>query len=366
MKKFLFFLITVSLPIYGETAPQEESIEVSPGGKLIISLSSSDITINTWGRNEIQIRSSEEDGKLSITKNATTVTIKSRQSFDTDLSLNIPENFNIEVHVSAGDFKLNGNLKGSIDVTNSGGDILFNNVSGKVSIKTGGGNIKGNSINSSAVIKSYGGDITLSDVKGRCLIETGGGNIKVNSVQNVEKISTSGGNIIIRNASGNGNIFTGGGNIDVNMSDGNLTYLSYGGDIRINEAGGRINVKSGGGTIRIKELKGSVTAKNESGDILINLTTQSNNSEIKTMHGNIRIGVPENFKATLIAKSKDPDWWKDEKSAGETIKSDFRESSLRRNKSRQQIEASYELNGGGTRILLETNYGDISIKKNER
>jgi len=170
---------------------------------------------------------------------------------------------------------------------------------------------------------------------------------------------------MMRNAAGNGEISTGGGNIEIQRAEGNLNILSSGGDIRVNEISGKIDAKTGGGTIRIKKANGILNANTNSGDIIANFYKPTGTSKLYSGNGNIRIGAAGNINAKIIARANDTNWWKNENTTSENIKSDFKLSSLKRDKKNQEIEEVFELNGGGHLIELQTGYGEIIIRKTD-
>ncbi|RPI66018.1 MAG: hypothetical protein EHM47_17645, partial [Ignavibacteriales bacterium] len=174
----------------------EQSVKVNPGGTISIHMSSSDITINVWQKNEVLVRTNDDE-ELKITNRNNIVKIEPGISGYTEhLFVNIPSSFNVVVNTSAGDLEINGDIKGNLEIYNGGGDIDFRNINGRVIVKTGGGDIHGNNINGNTSLKSSGGDINLGSVKGKASIVTGGGNIKLNSVTVIDIINTSGGNIM--------------------------------------------------------------------------------------------------------------------------------------------------------------------------
>jgi hypothetical protein len=363
--KLLILLLLTSAIVFSAERYDERVLKVNPGGTLDIDLASSDIIINTWNRNEIQFRTGEDES-LQIKYSSSRVVVRAgRTNQIITLSVNMPAHFNIDINTSAGDHIINGNIKGNLKIRNSGGDVTFNDVNGSVFVRMGGGDLSGHDISGSVKIESYGGDISLSAIKGRTYVVTGGGNIKINSSKQIEKIKSTGGNLLIKEASGNGEITTGGGNIDIGTASGNLKINTFGGDIKISETSGRIIAKTSGGIIRIKEVSGSIDAHTGAGDIYVNFSSQAKNSSLSTGNGNIRVGVAGNLSANIKAKMKDPEWWKNESGSDEVIKSDFKLSSFQRNKAGQEVTAVYETGGSrsSVNINLETNYGDIFIKK---
>jgi hypothetical protein len=341
---------------------EDQSFKVNYGGTITISLTSAEININTWNRPEVQIRTGDDE-RLDIRYQANSLTINSRHGDVSELMINIPEKFNVNIKLTAGDVRLMGSLSGNLEIRNSGGDVSFNDIKGDVNLTTGGGNIKGNNVTGGVNIKSFGGDIYLGDIKGSTRIETGGGNIRLRDIKKVEFIKTAGGNIIMNDVLGNGSIITGGGNIDVKRIEGNTSIFSSGGNIKVRESDGKITVKTNAGEIRIREAKGSLNAFTESGDILINLTRETKTTELFSRNGDIRVNVPADLNATITAKSKDPGWWRDDNDFQETFKSDFKAATVSKNKKNQEVEVIYKLNSGAAEVKIRNEHGEIILKR---
>ena len=162
-------------------------------------------------------------------------------------------------------------------------------------------------------------------------LKTMGGDIKVNNLVGAIKVETAGGDIKITDYTGESNLKTMGGDIKANNFKGNITANTLGGEISLDGADGEIKAETAGGDIKIK-YKG-----NNSG------------MTVKTMGGNIKLTLPETFKAML-----------DITSTGGEIKSDC---SLLINKEQTGQTMKGEINGGGNIIKCTTMGGKISVYK---
>jgi hypothetical protein len=55
--------------------------------------------------------------------------------------------------------------------------------------------------------------------------------------------------------------------------------------------------------------------------------------------------------------------WEEDENKLENIKSDFKPTSVKRNREEKYIEARFELNGGGSIIDVSTGMGEIELRK---
>ena len=162
-------------------------------------------------------------------------------------------------------------------------------------------------------------------------LKSSGGDIKAGTITGVLKIETAAGNINISNHTGDADLKTAGGDIkDVNFK-GKVIATTAGGDIVLDGADGEINSKSAGGDIKL-----TYTGTNKG------ITLTSNG-------GNIKLFLPEFFKATL-----------DITATGGEIKSEY--SVLIKKENDAQVQKG-DINGGGKTVKCLTKGGKITISK---
>ncbi|MFA5403351.1 MAG: DUF4097 family beta strand repeat-containing protein [Ignavibacteria bacterium] len=162
-------------------------------------------------------------------------------------------------------------------------------------------------------------------------IKTSGGEIKLGALTGNIKLESTGGDIYVSEISGESDLKSTGGSIKISTFKGNVTAITSGGNISLEGADGEIKAETSGGDIKIKYAGNNMgmTLKNTGGDI--------------------KVILPETFKAQLDATS----------TAGE-IKTDF---SVLVNKDYSGQTLKGIINGGGNIIKCTTTGGKISIIK---
>jgi hypothetical protein len=369
------FVVTILLVLF-VTAPfnimkgqeQKKSFTVNKGDLLDLSTRMGNITIDTWDKSEVNvvvrnILSSETDLlRMEQKGGKVEVEFKGKESHNIEFDVTIPSELNLDLSTGGGNIDLKNDLKGTIDASTGGGNISTKNISGKTDLTTAGGNVSVGNINSTADISTAGGDLRIGDVNGEADLSTAGGNVKVGTVGGNADISTAGGNISVEAIDGNADVNTAGGNIRVKMVTGTADVNTAGGNISLSGATGKVKTNTAGGNLSLKDITGYIDANTAAGNIYAELKPDGTNpSNLNTAAGNIKLMVPSSAKATIVATFTVLVWG-DSKDEMENIESDFPSTKIERMKDRRQIRVTYVLNGGGSRIELNTAMGKIEIR----
>jgi hypothetical protein len=366
---------------------QKKSFTVNKGDLLDVSTRMGNITIDTWEKSEINVIvknviSSEIDLLTMVqTGNKVEVKFKGDNSDRVEFEISIPSKLNLDLSTGGGNITLNNDLDGKIDASTAGGNISVMNIIGKADISTAGGNIKvgdinskadistagGNikvgDINSDADISTAGGDVKIGNINGKADVSTAGGNIKIGYIKGGADVSSAGGNISVDNIDGNADISTGGGNVKVGTVSGSAELNTGGGNISLEAATGKVEVNTGAGNIKLENINGSIEANTGAGNINAKLIPDGTSiSELNSGVGNITLYVPESAKVTIVATVR-VHVWNDDESELQNIKSDFAPTTVNRYRNKKQIEATFKLNGGGSKIELNVGMGEIDVKK---
>ena len=155
------------------------------------------------------------------------------------------------------------------------------------------------------------------------------------------------------------NVRTKAGDVLINAARAGGFASTGGGLVRVLYASGPLTLHSDGGDIIVRSTTGGVIADTPSGDVTITLdpTVRSVPLDLKTGDGNIVIKLGPRFAADIdaIVITSDAD--------ASAIHSDFSGLSLRRESfnGRTRIHATGKVNGGGDRVTLYAEEGDIRV-----
>jgi len=214
-------------------------------------------------------------------------------------------------------------------------------VEGNWQFATNIGNIAVGEVRGSARIETGAGQVQLTVVAGECSVISHGGELDLGEIRGPLTAHTDAGNITVGNARLGGTITTGGGMI------------------RVVSSGGPTSMKSGGGDIVIRQANGPVNAETRSGDVTVTVDRGVKVASIAavTGRGNVVLNVPPQFAADIDATivTSDPET--------NQIESDLRGLTIRREPmgKRTRIRATGKVNGGGPRVMLYAEEGDIHI-----
>ncbi len=101
----------------------------------------------------------------------------------------------LDVRTSGGDLRI-GHVGSALKAQTSGGDIVIGFVGGKARIRTSGGDIEIDNLTADARITTAGGDIELRNAKGVIQTKTAGGELELLNVTGAIDARTAGGDIL--------------------------------------------------------------------------------------------------------------------------------------------------------------------------
>jgi len=193
-----------------------------------------------------------------------------------------------------------------------------------------------------AHVETQAGAIKLGLVYGDCSVISHGGPLDLGDIMGTLYASTEAGDVLVRSVREGARIWTAGGLI------------------RILYAGGPAILKSGGGDIMVRQAAGPVSAEIlRSGDISITADPSQKTQKIDahTARGNIAINLSPKFGADVDATIVTAD---EEENA---IHSDFPGLQIKKDQvgAKTRIHATGKINGGGERLELYAEDGDIRI-----
>jgi DUF4097 and DUF4098 domain-containing protein YvlB len=346
-----------------------KTFTVAKGGELYVEINPGDITIKTWEKDEVSVSVSgleeEQLKNIEMTSENNKISIRYDKGYGSDeanFTITVPVKFNLELITSGGNIDVKDNIDGNVKTTTNGGDVSCKNITGNLNIQSMGGDITLGDVGGDLSVNTMGGDISIGFIKGNSVkVNTMGGEISIGKCSSGISVKTMGGDITVDNAGGNSDLITYGGNISIGNISGNAKMETYGGNLSLTGAKGFITGKTNGGNIDFKNIKGSVDVKTIAGEVSIELMPEPESvSRISTNAGSIELTIPSSAKTTVEARIHVQGYWK---TASDTyqIESDFPAKSTSNDEEKHDIVGTYELNGGGSKILLKTTNSDINI-----
>ena len=360
----------------------EQNYKVDPGGSLTLEAEIGSIQVDGWTNDEVEIRIAKrmEGRREERARSAFDEIEVILSQRDNDVRIQVvdrrsPGIFGGRVRVSAGLFRSNRvSVEMKVRVPERY-TLDLSTVDGSIQI----GNIKG-PVTASAV----DGDIDIESTNGSVKASTTDGHIEIRSTQGTVDASAVDGDIDIGVSNGDVTARTTDGHIEIHGTHGGITARTIDGDIEIRSTEGYVDAATLDGDIELFNANGYVKADAVRGNIVADFVRTSLDAalpdadppdadqesepryHLETTEGDVTIYLPEALAATIEAQGSSGGLllsrlWRDEVGR---IHSDFA-----MNKSEwgvffyRQSEGSVDINGGGDRIRLKTNSGNIYIRE---
>ena len=329
----------------------------------------------------------------------------------------------VHLQTSGGDIRVE-KASSDLDVQTSGGDIRIGHVGNTLDAQTSGGDIAIEYVGGDARIRTSGGDIEIGELSGNARITTAGGDIELRNAKGVIQAKTAGGELDLLNVTGAIDARTAGGDVLAELTpEGSRgsSLVSAGGDIVVYvdpkakatiEARIHVETRSGYSMAEIIGPDGEPQAvfmpnleiiehyqpvaefdEEELKEIIERITKNIEEAVSRSMdHAEISSEelqrVLKEAQRELQAAQRELQEAKRESASKRTrsavrapnipVRINTDGNSLRYkirsvfeaerkevdgDEEKAKISATYKLNGGGTRIWLETSEGNIEIRE---
>ena len=369
----LFLLISNTLNATDSGEGKTKSFKVASGGSLNVELQVGNINIQTWDKDEVLVKveglNDEAFKNLETNLKGNELTVKYENDGDETeeeviFTITVPSKFNLDLKTMGGDISLKNNINGNVSIDTYGGEISAKNINGTTKIETKGGDIRLEEIKGDCNVNTYGGAVSITLINGKkAKVSTNGGDINIYRTTSGVSVKTYGGTITVNELGDDSELITYGGDVIVGTSMGNIKMDTYGGNLQLKSAKGKVTGKTNGGDINFKKIDGSVDLKTMSGMITLELNpSPDSESRISTNSGSIELTLSASVKTTVEARIHVQGWWKDAKD-NYKIHSDFDSQIENIDEYTHDIIGIYNINGGGSKILLKSVNDEIKIKK---
>jgi DUF4097 and DUF4098 domain-containing protein YvlB len=203
------------------------------------------------------------------------------------------------------------------------------------------------------------GNIVVGDVRGSADFFTRAGEIIVGRIFGAATLTSQGGPINIGDVFGPLHARTAAGDVHVRMANAGGLAATDGGSIEVGTAGKGMTLLSGGGDIRLRRATSAVRAETRSGDISViaDPALGRESIDLKTHDGSVTLNLPPDFSADIdavVMTSSENQHRIESAIPGLSIVRD-------RVGDKTRIRAFGKINGGGERIRLQAENGNIVI-----
>ncbi len=369
--KIISLLLLVSAVLFAQDRNYTRTVKVSKGATLEVSLNPGDIVVKTGKDDEVIITAkglpSDEFDNVEVEERGNSIYVDFDSGWgwsgELKFTFTVPSSLHLNLSTSGGDIDIKDELVGEVSVKTSGGDISVGTVQGRLSANTSGGDIAVDKSAGDMTLNTSGGDIAVGEILGKTAnVKTMGGDITIKFSEASLNARTMGGDINIGDVGGNAKATTMGGDIELQNVSGSVMMETYGGDLTLMSATGKVEADTKGGDIDLRNVKGSLSAKTAGGDIYAELYPNGGESTyLKSSGGDIELKLPSSAKVSIDAEVRIRGSWRNHDEC--VIKSDFTDQLWKSGKDKKDLEAKFDINGGGQKIRIETINSNIYINE---
>ena len=317
-------------------------------------------TISVWGTEESAVNAFAEQIDIHIQRESDGVQIRPRvpkrerddpvRSVRIDFELRHPKKVDLAVRAAHGNITL-PEIDGAATLNNRRGKTLFEGASGNVRIKQQRGDI---------AVQRAGGDLSLDAHRSNKMsVGTVAGSVTVHAHRGTLAIAHIGGEFIAENRHAS---------IKADRVDGRAVVKNRRGDIALRNVGSEVAVENGRGATHLENIAGPISLRVDRGDIAIEnpeagVAIQSRGGRvavrahkpidgdyaIQNKQGAIELTIPEGSAVDVhgyVGRGQ--------------IKTDLPLSVTETSRTSQVV--SGRLNGGGSKIALEINHGNLILR----
>jgi hypothetical protein len=355
---------------------------------------------------QIKLSVRQENGVYGIKTNREDLSENKRYKYETSMSIVLPKQAHITVDNKRGSVRLEG-FHGNQTVQCSGGRVTINDVKGDVKASNRDEsmnvtNVSGNAeiackntrifvehIDGNLAVENYLSRSEVFNVAGKALLKNKEGSLRAERLKGPVEIDVARSRVEVRDAAGEVQITSSGSkpivienvasNVRVasdyslvNAKDikGNLAITTNNSEIRVADISGALDIKGEVSSIQAEELKGAASITTTRGDVVINSFEKPVN--VRNEYGDVSVAAGSELKGNLdvvnqtgrieLILPEDSNFKIEARSKSGEVESEFTGNNLKiTNDGDGSIIGSY--GQGGPLIKLETNHGQISLRK---
>jgi DUF4097 and DUF4098 domain-containing protein YvlB len=164
-------------------------------GSVILSLSSGEIVVTAWNRDQVRVRARSERSTVRLDASAARLSLDlSRpRGGDTRFEVTVPVGVRISARATSGDISISG-TRGGVEANTQSGDLTVQDVGEMVDLGSLSGDISARGLTGNVDVRAVSGDVSLTGVRGDVEATSVSGDIDLGDVvgKYVRAKSTSG------------------------------------------------------------------------------------------------------------------------------------------------------------------------------
>jgi DUF4097 and DUF4098 domain-containing protein YvlB len=247
----------------------------------------------------------------------------------TDLDIYIPRKAPLTISNRRGDVSVMGR-DGDLQISTQHGDVSVTDINGRISLNMERGSIKASQVSGDVTVEGRVDNTSIQDVKGAVRL-TGEffEGVRLSKIAKTVSFKSSRTDMEFSSLDG-----------DLDLDSGDLRASDLTGPMRLETRSKDVSLTGLSGDLRLKDQNGSVEVR----------VRKAGSLQLENRKGDIQVFLPEKTGFEVDARAR-----------GGEIASDF--SELKVDNSHDQATASGSVGGGGPRLVVNNEHGDIEIRK---
>lgn len=252
-----------------------------------------------------------------------------------DLEIHLPKKVSVTAQTDSGDITITG-VSGSVTALSQRGDVAIHNVASDVTATMQNGDVRIEHVHGDVHLHGKGNGVDLSDVTGSATIDGEFfGPIQVSGIAQTTQFNSSRTDLTILKMRGR---------LDMDSDS-----------LQISDADGGVKLKTHDKSISLENTSGRIDVINTNADVSISLKkAPSDEISVQNSSGGVDLSLPANSGFELSAASQ----------SGE-VDTEFDDSGLNKQSEGETSRLSGKIGAHGPKIILNTTYGTISVRKSD-
>lgn len=169
-----------------QAAVRDTVVPIRPGDRVVLENLVGRISVGTWDRDEMEVRSEDDGSPLVVRRSGSTVLVtpddrKGRRR-SVEASVRLPAHVDLHVGGRSLDLTVEG-VEGRIEVDNVNGSVWIDDAAGPVRIRTIEGDIDVSRARGGVTASSQSDDVRLRDVQGVVDVHSGDGDLELMEIR---------------------------------------------------------------------------------------------------------------------------------------------------------------------------------------
>lgn len=178
-------LLALALVGPGPELAQDTLVALRRSDTVVLEGLSGEVSVETWARDELELRSQGDASALQVTRSGSSVRIerdgrKGRRG-SVEAAIRVPAWVAVEVSGRSLDLWVDG-VDGPIDVRVVDGDVWIRNAGGPVDVRTVEGEIDVTDARGGVNLSSQSDEVRVRDVRGAVVVHSGSGDLQLSDV----------------------------------------------------------------------------------------------------------------------------------------------------------------------------------------